>query len=399
LVVESPPIAGFSQFLLSKDDVMSFRGVCVGTVLALAGAAFSGQSARANPFASLIPFNKVESDPNKSYALQDSDGPWMIMAFSFAGEGAYDEAHRLAVELRKRHRLKAYTYAKHFDYTARGMQGMGIDRSGRPKRMKYWNEREFDEVAVLVGDYPSIEDPRLQKTLEKVKFARPACLDPSRKLQASQPFAKMRAFWDEVTTDGERKQMGPMRRAFATPNPVLPAEYFAPKGLDQAVVNMNRNVEHSLLNCSGKYTVRVATFRGNVVLDQKEIQEIEEKRAEFDSKLEEAAWKAHRLTELLRKQGVEAYEFHDRHESLVTVGSFNSLGSRGLNGEMQLSCDVQRVVDAFKPQPIRGRVGNMAQVNLQPKVLGGVPFDVHPVPIEVPRRSIATDYARRASLR
>jgi hypothetical protein len=365
-------------------------------VLALGGAAVCTLAARANPFASLIPFNKVESDPRKSYALQDNAGPWMIMAFSFAGEGAHEEAHRLAVELRKRHRLNAYTYAKHFDYTARGMHGVGIDETGRPKRMRYWNEREYDEVAVLVGDYPSIDDPRLQKTLEKLKYTRLQCLDPSRQPKASQPFANLRAFWDEVTPDGQRKQMGPMRRAFATPNPMLPAEFFAPKGLDKAVVNMNRDVEHSLLNCPGDYTVRVATFRGNVVLDQTQIREIEEKRAEFDSRLEEAAWKAHHLTEWLRKQGVEAYEFHDRNESLVTVGSFDNLGTRSFNGEMQLQADVQRVVDAFKPQPVRGRVGSTAQVNLQPKVLGGIPLDVHPVPIEVPRRSIATDYARRS---
>jgi hypothetical protein len=262
--------------------------------------------------------------------------------------------------------------------------------------MKYWNEREFDEVAVLVGDYPSVDDPRLQKTLEKLKYLRPECLDPSRQRQASQPFAKMRAFWNEVTPDREWKQMGPMRRAFATPNPILPAEFFAPKGLDKTVANMNRNVEHSLLNCPGDYTIRVATFRGNVVLDQKQIREIEEKRADFDSQLEEAALKAHRLTELLRQQGVEAYEFHDRNESLVTVGSFDTLGTRGLDGNMRLQPEVQRIVDAFKPQPIRGRVGRTEQVNLQPKILGGIAFDVHPMPIEVPRRSIATDYARRS---
>jgi hypothetical protein len=315
------------------------------------------------------------------------------MATSFAGDGAYDEAHRLVIELRKRYRLKAFTYARHFDFTTRGMRGAGIDRTGRPKSMKYANEKEFDEVAVLVGEFHGVDDPRLQKTLDKIKYAQPECLDLSRKTHTTQRFAGLRELYRQVTTDRERKVMGPMRRAFATPNPILPSEYFAPKGLDKVVANMNRNVEYSLLDCPGKYSVRVATFGGNVVLDQKKIRQIQEQGADFESKLEEAAWKAHHLVELLRQQGVEAYEFHDRHESIVTVGSFDTLGTPGLDGSVQLQPDIQRVMHAFKAQSVRGRVRGMEQVNLQPKVLDGIPFDVHPMPIEVPRRSIATDYA------
>jgi hypothetical protein len=37
--------------------------------------------------------------------------------------------------------------------------------------------------------------------------------------------------------------------------------------------------------------------------------------------------------------------------------------------------------------------GNAAQVG-KPKKLGGIPFDVQPIPVEVPRRSISSDYAR-----
>ena len=52
-------------------------------------------------------------------------------------------------------------------------------------------------------------------------------------------------------------------------------------------------------------------------------------RSSGRSKLEEAAYNAHLLVVALRKQGVEAYEFHDRHESLVTIGSFDSVGVSG----------------------------------------------------------------------
>ena len=41
----------------------------------------------APPWATLIPFKKVDADPNKSYELEENRGPWMIMAASFAGSG------------------------------------------------------------------------------------------------------------------------------------------------------------------------------------------------------------------------------------------------------------------------------------------------------------------------
>jgi len=51
------------------------------------------------------------------------------------------------------------------------------------------------------------------------------------------------------------------------------------------------------------------------------------------SELEAAAEKAHRLAKALRMKGYDAYEFHDRYASIVTVGSFNSAGTpRGRRG-------------------------------------------------------------------
>ena len=53
-------------------------------------------SARAaNPFASLLPFKRIEADPNKSYNLTKADGPWMILVASFAGPGSKKQADEL----------------------------------------------------------------------------------------------------------------------------------------------------------------------------------------------------------------------------------------------------------------------------------------------------------------
>ena len=38
--------------------------------------------------------------------------------------------------------------------------------------------------------------------------------------------------------------------------------------------------------------------------------------------------------------------------------------------------------------------GGQTMPGLQPRTLNGIPFDIQPVPVEVPQRSIAADYAR-----
>ena len=106
-----------------------------------------------------------------------------------------------------------------------------------------------------------------------------------------------------INGDRNKQQKGPMGNAFATPNPKIPREAFAPKGVDSFVMKMNKDVKYSLLDCPGKFTVRVATFRGNVVIDQERVAEIEQGSQGMSSRLEEAADNAHQLTVALRKKG------------------------------------------------------------------------------------------------
>ena len=138
-----------------------------------------------------------------------------------------------------------------------------------------------------------------------------------------------------------------MGNAFVITNPCLPNEYFVPKGLDKFVVDMNQGVTHSLLDCPEKYTVKVATFTGHaIILDEKNQTAI----ARGDtpkSYLEEAAKNAHLLTEALRQRGYEAYEFHDRNSSIVTVGSFDSVGTRRADGKIEINPAMHKVMIAF----------------------------------------------------
>jgi hypothetical protein len=157
---------------------------------------------------------------------------------------------------------------------------------------------------------------------------------------------------------------------------------------------MNDSVEHSLLSCPGRYTVKVATFRGKVVWDL----ETDAYRKVVDSKvsdkLEEAALKAHKVTEALRERGIEAYEFHDRNESIVTVGSFNSVGTPRADGKIEIDPHLHQVMEAFAAVPRDVEVERVSVPSaMLPRVVAGVALDVQPVPVVVPRVSIATDYA------
>jgi hypothetical protein len=374
----------------------SRTGIVVGMAAAVALSGFGETSLAAPPWHFLIPFKRIESDPAKDYAVAETNGPWLIMAASFAGPGAHDDARELVLELRKEFAITAYTYEKHYDFGAdQRLPGLGLNKYGEPKRMVYKNPREFDEVAVMIGDFDSADSPAAQKSLEKVKYLRPQCLDAKNGKATSQRMLGMRQFLRTVSGDPEKKAKGPMGSAFITRNPLLPEEYFVPKGIDPLVREMNQGVEYSLLDCRGKYTVRVARFMGNTVIDQKRIEAIETGRGRLESQLADAADKAHRLTMFLRSKGIEAYEFHDRQESIVTVGSFESIGQKLPDGRVVLAPAIEQIMNSFGPEKLPlGRAGAQGAEGIKPRELAGVPLDVQPLPIDVPQVSLAAQYAR-----
>lgn len=341
----------------------------------------------AMPWEKLIPFRRVESDPDKTYRLTEEHGPWMILATSFAGPGAEKQATDLVLELRQSFNVPAYIHEQGYDYT-KPVIGLGLDRYGAPKKMRYANAVKYDEIAVLIGDFESVDDPKVDKTLNKIKYARPESLDVKKRQSTTQRFFGLRELHRRLTRDKEKRNKGPMGNAFVTRNPLLPQEYFVPAGLDPLVERMNRDVEHSLLDNPGKYTVRVASFGGSSTM---ELHNVSNKGKKLPSKLEEAAIKAHRLTTALRRQGVEAYEFHDRCESIVTVGSFESIGTPRPDGKTEINPRVHQIMKAYGAQ--RQQLPGGGSLGLVPRSLDGVPFDVQPRPVEVPKRSIAAAYA------
>jgi hypothetical protein len=259
------------------------------------------------------------------------------------------------------------------------------------------------EVAVLVGDFASAEDPRAQKMLQKVKQLRPQSLEGTKANRLENDF--IQANRDHVGGAGAAKP--PLHTALLIPNPLLPADYFSRQQIDEFVMEMNADVTHSLLDCPGRYTVRVATFTGagtfNTGSGQAEPEPEDDslvdvnrfvdflkgngwkdpqlRGVEEESRLVDAADKAHRLTEALRRNGWPAWEFHDRDSSIVCVGNIDQLSVPGPGGRKAPHPEVARIVASLGPDPAA-----LARGQIMPRAFDGIMLDVQPRPIDVPRQ-------------
>ncbi|MEI7781475.1 MAG: hypothetical protein WCJ18_06070 [Planctomycetota bacterium] len=317
-------------------------------------------------------FSAGEIDPQAMFPLAENDGPWLVLATTFRGEGAREDARNLVQELRRDHKLKAYTLEKSFNYTGK-QQGLGLKPDGTPKKMRFANSEEVVEVAVLVGDFASFDDARGQKMLARIKGLHPKSLSgTSGKSQSFSDFRKM------IGLDRNAAK-GPMHLAFVIPNPLLPEDFFTRQQVDKFVIEMNADVTHSLLDCPGRYTVRVATFTGAGTFDQKVIDGGDD-GAKLESRLVEAAEKAHRLTKALRRSGWQAWEFHDRESSIVCVGSLQQLASPGANGAPAVNPEITRIVRELGPDPAK-----LATGAIMPRSIDGIMLDVQLKPVDVPR--------------
>jgi hypothetical protein len=340
-------------------------------------------------------------DPQAMHPLAERDGPWLVLATTFQGETARDDARKLAQELRARHRMQAYTHEKAFDFTG-PERGNGFNPDGSPKRMRYANAGQVVEVAVLVGDFTSFDDARGQKALKQIKQLRPEALGGSH--------AKSRLLSDFLQANHGNAAAAaakpPMHAAMLIPNPLLPESYFSQQQVDDFVLSMNADVKHSLLDCPGRYTVRVATFTGAgsfatgsgttdtppsgglvdinrfvSALKGSGWKDPQLKGVERESRLVEAADEAHKLTEALRKAGWQAWEFHDRDSSIVCVGCFDQVAVPGEGGRAVPHPEVTRIVAALGPDQEA-----MARGQVMPRSFGGIMLDMQPKPIDVPRR-------------
>lgn len=380
----------------------------MGLLLCLAAAANG-----APPWAQFLPF-RTGSAPVRTasatrdvdYSLTERHGPWMIMCASFVDKAddlgtttsGEAQAHALAHELRTKHRMQAFIFRQHFDFTQPEI-GLGFNKYGGPRKMKPRSGEEFNEIAVMVGNFESVNDPALESTLKAIKVLKPACMapavDPKQAKQKTPVTTHLSTRVGEfyrntfLPKNDERRLRGPLGRAFVTRNPLLPDEFFVAKGLDPFIVDMNKNLQYSLLRNPKRYSVKVATFRGVDTMKPKEFEELVTKRGN-NSKIDEAAENASKLCAALRQKGIEAYEFHDTSESIVTIGSYDSVGEERPDGKTEINPAVFRVMEQYKAEP--KQIPGLSGLAMAPKNLAGINFDAQPIPVEVPRQSLAANY-------
>ena len=289
----------------------------------------------------------------KNYELTEKNGPWMIMVASFYSR---DEAHNdeavakareLVEELRSK-RLPAYLYIRESNFDAKG-EVKRRDKHGRFKQAKF---RNFFYVAVLAGDFESLRDNAAQRLMAKIKAYQPQCLQD-----------------DRITLPPGAK--GPLWRAFLTPNPLTVGKKGQnPKRLDPFVRKLNEGREFSLLECPAPISVVVATFSGASAFDLETFENLAKQ-----NRLEQAAIDAEELVRALKMMRYDAYVFHDRDKSYVTVGSFHDVNDPRL----------LKTLRAFTAP--KGAGGNPVPKTLKdPKTKQERwVFDPQPLPIRVPR--------------
>ena len=248
----------------------------------------------------------VEADPKNEYNLTEMEGPYLIFAAAFSGPNAQQEAHALVLELRKTRKWLAYVYKKEFVFDVnKDFKEAQNPYTGRTA--KYKTANGGTEYAVLIGNFPSLDDNQFEKTLADVRKFQPATLK-------------------------SRGTPTPMLFAFGLPNPMLPPEN--QRGVvDPFIESINLKRPYTLLRNPRRYTVQIATFTGHTLYQKGA--EATDKFSSGNSKkseLEMGEQAAVVLCKALRERGVEAYEFHDRYASIVTVGGFDQHSRQLANG-------------------------------------------------------------------
>jgi hypothetical protein len=369
-------------------------------ILPLAAALLAaGQAHAGPPLATLMPFKKrVEADPQQTYELDESHGPWMILAASFAGPSAEQQSHDLVLELRQRFNVEAYTFRRTYDFS-KPTEGLGYDRYGGKRRMRYASNSKFDEIAVLVGNHSSVDSPQIEKMADMLRYIHPDALNPEKRPDSSQRFLGLRTLYQMVSQDMTKRTKGPMGSAFITRNPLLPDELFVAKGIDPFVVEMNQDLPYNLLKNPGRYTVRVASFRGVDTMKPAEFERLTTKPRKL-AKIDQAALDASELCAALRQKGIEAYEFHDRTESLVTIGSFNEVGQPRQDGKIEINPAIHRLMEEYGP--LKQMNPRTRQIEILARTLNvgnrSLRYDPQPMPVEVPKQSIAAAYNATTSI-
>ena len=256
----------------------------------------------------------------KRYTLTEKHGPWMIMVAAIrdiedeerridGGMTAWQAADEIVFALREKG-IPAYTYAQEKEVANVS------DGAAQGSSRRYIAQHGY--ISVMAGNFPSNEDSKAVEALEfiKKKFSAKFLADEKN----GGIFAKTPV------------RPSPFSRAFMTVNPLWKGEVRDAEEIN-FIVGLNADKKYSLLKNKAKYTLVVATFQGGSVMQVGN--KLDSTKGLFDTGLvkdmDACGMNAQELAENLRRakkfgydENFEAWEYHDKFKSIVTIGSFNS---------------------------------------------------------------------------
>jgi len=238
------------------------------------GALCAASAAQSAPWSDLISLKHVDTDPAKPYTIAEENGPWMVMACTFSGDGAEKQAHELVLETA--YSLQAAGLRLSWPLRSGEAQVRGVDKFG--------NKRKGDLLQVQGREEPGkspTSRPRRGRRFggqlsggrrsESPGTAAHAQVRESQNALRSrmdiathQTLTGWRLAQQQVyeMIGSSKKQLGPMRHSFIARIRCFRPSISTSGGLDEETIALNKGVPYNLLECPGKYTVQVATFKG-----------------------------------------------------------------------------------------------------------------------------------------
>lgn len=290
------------------------------------------------------------SDGRQLYPLTAEPGPVMIKVASFIGSyknpngevfaNGLEIANALAKELREEHGIEAYTCSFQ---AGGGGERTPEQQEAFEKQLELFEEkfkvapRVFKlrtpppvNWVVLAGSFKSYEDKHAQRMLDKVRQINPRCI--SGDLRKQLRFGR-----------SEGDVPNPLKTAMlvVSPHPNAPKLVTSAEEeqnrLFHMLLELNDGERYSVYQLNAPGTIQVAQYRGIAVVDEKKAKSLfaNNKVKEDKAILQLSAQKAIVLTETLRKQGYEAYVFHGKFASIVTVGGYTGYDDPRLRADIE----------------------------------------------------------------
>lgn len=303
----------------------------------------------------------AETGPVIKYPLTEKEGPWLIHIGSFRGDESLEFAHRFAEETRSKYKYQTYVYSMNEEDARQDREALrqlqlktiGSETLAEStERQKFKTVRVIKEFSVFVGSFPDMERARTEAA--RIKEFDPPTSIPSFGIHLyNEPKARANQdpeantiggiFGLRASTQSEegkrlKQSLGnPYRQAFVVRNPVVTrkktptvtVQNKAAVPMDPTWAELNAKEKHSIFSCPKKWTIVVAKFSPPTEVSPMNTSVVQvgsrTSNASLGKGIENAAETARKMAEILRDggKGYDAYVFHTRQYSLVTVGAFD----------------------------------------------------------------------------